>query len=100
MTQRIKEIGIRKVLGANVSKILLLLSWDFLILIFIAYAISLLPIVLGINKWLESFANTMSLNGWLFILPLVAVIIITILTICFHVTKAALANPVESLRYE
>jgi len=99
-TQRTKEIGIRKVLGASVSKILLLLSRDFLILIGVAFAISLLPTILGINKWLESFANRMSLSGWLFVAPLAVVFMITLLTISSHAIKAALANPVESLRYE
>ena len=99
-TQRTKEIGIRKVLGANISKILLLLSRDFLILIAVAFAISLLPTIFGVNNWLESFANRMSLNVWLFIAPLAVVFVITMLTICAHVIRAALANPVESLRYE
>ena len=99
-TQRIKEIGIRKVIGASVSKILLLLSRDFLILIVVAFTISLLPTIFGINKWLESFANRMNLSGWLFVVPLAVVFIITILTIGSHAIKAALANPVESLRYE
>ncbi len=98
--QRTKEIGIRKVLGANISNILLLLSRDFLILLVVAFGISLLPTIFGVNNWLESFANRMSLNGWLFIVPLAVVFIISIVTICFHIIKAALANPVESLRYE
>ena len=100
VTQRIKEIGIRKVLGANVTKILILFSGDFLILILVAFSISLLPVIFGVNKWLESFANRMALNGWLFVLPLVAVFVITILTISSHAIKAAIANPVKSLRYE
>ena len=100
VAQRTKEIGIRKVLGASVPNILLLLSRDVLKLLFFAFVVAIIPTSYGINKWLESFANKMNLNGWLFIVPFAAVFIVTILTISTRVIKAALANPVKSLRYE
>ncbi|MBN2093099.1 ABC transporter permease [candidate division KSB1 bacterium] len=99
-TQRTKEIGIRKVLGANIPNILLLLSRDFLKLLLIAFAVALIPLIYGINKWLESFATRMTFSGWLYLIPFVVVLVVMILTISVHVIKAALANPIQSLRYE
>lgn len=98
--QRTKEIGIRKVLGAGVSKILFLLTKDFLALLLVSFIISLPLAILGIMEWLNGFAHRMSLNGWLVVLPLLIVSVVMLLTISSHVIRAALANPVDSIRYE
>jgi putative ABC transport system permease protein len=98
--QRTKEIGIRKVLGAGVSKIFFLLTKEFMGLLSLSFIISLPLAILGIIEWLNGFANRMSLNGWLFVLPLLMVSVVMLLTISSHVTRAALANPVDSIRYE
>ena len=98
--QRTREIGIRKTLGAPVSRILLLLTKDFLGLIVVAFIIAVPLSFFGINQWLKSFAYRMSVSSWLFLVPLVIVAGITILTVSAHVIKAALANPVDSLKYE
>jgi putative ABC transport system permease protein len=98
--QRTKEIGIRKVLGANVSKIIILLSRDFILLIILSFMITLPLTILGINYWLESFANKMDIDLSIYVWPLLIVCLITIITMLAHVIKSALTNPVESLRYE
>jgi putative ABC transport system permease protein len=98
--QRTREIGIRKVLGATVPNILQLLTRDFLILIGISYIIALVVSFFGIRWWLNSFASRMDLSAWLFVLPLLVVGVITMLTTGSHVIKAALANPVDSIKYE
>lgn len=98
--QRTKEIGIRKVLGANVSQILLLLTKDFLVLIIISFIFALPFTYLGINEWLNSFAHRMNLNPVLFLLPLASVLLITLITIGSHVVKAALKNPITSIKHE
>jgi len=98
--QRTKEIGIRKVLGANVSQILFLLITDFLVLIAVSFIIALPLSYFGINEWLNAFAYRMSLNPVLFLLPLLAVTAIPLVTIGAHGVKAALKNPADSLKYE
>jgi putative ABC transport system permease protein len=98
--QRTREIGIRKALGATVSRICFLLTKDFMVLIGVSFVIALPLALYGIHGWLLSFASRMSLDPWLFLVPLVAVSVITILTTGLHVVRAAAANPVVSLRYE
>ncbi len=98
--QRTKEIGIRKVLGAGMTRILLLLTRDFLLLIFTAFIIAIPISYYTMNLWLDSFASRMEMTAGLFLFPLIMVGSITLLTIGAHVIKAAAANPVESLRYE
>ncbi len=98
--QRTKEIGIRKVLGATVARILFLLTKDFLSLILISFILALPVTYLGVNFWLDFFANKMPLSFLLFVFPLIIIGIITIGTISYYVIKAAMSNPVEALRYE
>jgi putative ABC transport system permease protein len=96
--QRVKEIGIRKVLGASVSGIVLMLSKDFLKLVLIAAVIAVPVAWFFMNKWLEDFAYRISIDWWVFALAALVAVIIAMATICAQVVRAAVANPVESLR--
>jgi len=98
--QRTKEIGIRKVLGASVGEILQLLYREFVVLVFVAFVVSAPLAWFAINRWRESYAFRADLSGWLFVLPFVVVLIIALLTVSFQSIKAALMNPVKSLRME
>jgi putative ABC transport system permease protein len=98
--QRTKEIGIRKVLGASTSSILRLLAKDFLTMAFVALFIAWPLTYWGIQQWLATFALRLNLQAWLFLLPLVVVLVITSLTISSSILRAALANPVDSLKHE
>jgi putative ABC transport system permease protein len=100
VTQRTREIGIRKVMGSSVTSIVLFLTKNFLLLLLISFIITLPIAYYGINYWLQSFAQRMNLSAGLFLLPLLLVTLITGLTVCLHVIKAAKANPVECLRDE
>jgi putative ABC transport system permease protein len=98
--QRIKEIGIRKVLGANVGNIMTMISKDFLKLILIA-ALFAFPLAWwGTSKWLQDFAYRVSMSWWFFAFAGVLTLLIALLTISFQAIKAATANPVTSLRSE
>lgn len=98
--QRLKEIGIRKVLGASVSSIVILLSGQFMRLVFIA-AIIALPIVwYGSRTWLHNFAFRIGLGLDLFILPIVVLALIALLTVSLQVFKGAITNPAKVLRSE
>lgn len=98
--QRTKEIGIRKVLGAHAGSITLLVSKNFLALVVIAIAIAIpLAWVIG-NKWLQDFAYRINISWWVFLAAGAAALLIAFLTVSFHSIKAAMANPVKSLRTE
>jgi putative ABC transport system permease protein len=96
ITQRIKEIGIRKILGASISSILLLIAKDFVGLILIANAIALPLAYLGGHQWLQNYKFRIDFSIWFFILPMLSVFIIALTTISFQAIKAAVANPVKS----
>ena len=98
--QRTKEIGIRKVLGAAISKIIVLISREFIILISIAFLIAVPVAYYFINKWLQNFAYRISIGWWMFALAGILIITVAMITISFQAIKAALANPVKSLRTE
>lgn len=98
--QRTKEIGIRKVLGASISRILIMLIKDFVWLMTAAAAVAVPALIFGLNLILRSYANRMPLNLWLFILPIVMVALVTLLTISGQTVKSATANPIKALRYE
>jgi putative ABC transport system permease protein len=98
--QRTKEVGIRKVLGAKLSDVLILLTKDFLIILGISFIVALPLLVYGLNIWLNDYAIRMSLNVWLFLIPLILVSCITLITVSHQTIKAANTNPVNSLRDE
>lgn len=98
--QRLKEIGIRKVMGAKVGGIVLMLSKDFLKLVLVAAVIAIPIAWFFMNKWLEEFAYRITIDWWVFVLSVVAAIFIAMATISIQVIKAARANPINSLRAE
>src|SRR5450432_726952 len=97
---RIKEIGIRKVLGASVSHIVSILSKDFLRLVLIASLIAVPLSWWAMNKWLENFAYKTIINWWIFALSTLFMMSIALITLSIQTIRAASANPVESLRSE
>ncbi|MBB6108831.1 putative ABC transport system permease protein [Mucilaginibacter lappiensis] len=97
---RTREIGVRKVLGASVSEIIGLLAKDFIKLVLIAIAIAIPAAWFTMNKWLEDFAYRISIGWYVFVLAGLMAILIAFITISFQSVKAALANPVKSLRSE
>lgn len=98
--QRVKEIGIRKVLGASITQLMSLLSKEFLKLVVIANVIAFPLGWWAIDQWLREFAYHIEVRWWLFGLAGVAALIIALLTVSFQAIKAAVANPVKSLRTE
>jgi putative ABC transport system permease protein len=100
ITQRIKEIGVRKVLGANVSSIVALLSKDFLKLIIIASIIAFIIAWYAMTRWLQNFAYRINIHWWVFVLSAILALIVALFTVSFQAIKAAVANPVKSLRTE
>jgi putative ABC transport system permease protein len=98
--KRTKEIGVRKVLGSSVENIVLLLSKDLLKPVLVGTIIALPVGYYAMNKWLEGFAYRISFSWWMFVLAAFAAVSIALLTVGFQAIKAAIANPVKSLRTE
>jgi len=98
--QRTKELGIRKVLGANAFDIVGLLSKNFLVLVLIASLIAFPIAWWAMNSWLKDFPYRVNISWWVFGIAIIAALAIALLTVSFQAIKAALANPVKSLRTE
>ncbi|MEA1786515.1 FtsX-like permease family protein [Arenibacter sp. GZD96] len=98
--KRVKEIGVRKVLGASVSQISMKLTLDFLKLVGIAILISLPVGWYVMNKWLEDFSYRIDIPWWIFVLAAFLAILISVITVSYQSIKAAIVNPVKSLRSE
>jgi putative ABC transport system permease protein len=98
--RRTKEIGIRKVLGASISQVMQMLSKEFLKLVLIASLIAFPVAWWAMNKWLQSFAYRINISWWVFFVAGMAALAIALITVSFQAIKAAIANPVKSLRTE
>ena len=97
---KVKEIGVRKVLGAGVPHIVTLLSKEFLLLVLVAAAIAFPVAWYGLKSFLQGYAYRTNLSWWVFALAGIITLLIAMLTVSFKCVQAALANPVKSLRTE
>ncbi len=100
VTQRTKEVGIRKVLGASVRSLVALLSKQFVAMVLLAIVLATPLAYLTMQRWLEDFAYRIEISWGIFLIAGLTALVIALLTVSYHVVRAALANPVESLRYE
>jgi putative ABC transport system permease protein len=100
MQRRIKEIGIRKVNGARISEVLLMLNKDFVKWVAIGFMLAIPLAYFAMNKWLENFAYKTELNWWIFALSGILALGIALLTVSWQSWRAATRNPIEALRYE
>ena len=98
--QRTKEIGIRKVLGASVSQVLMLVSKEFLLLVVLAFIISIPVAWWAMHQWLQGYAYRINMSVDIFLAAGISTVLIALITISLQAIKAAVANPVESLRTE
>jgi putative ABC transport system permease protein len=98
--KRTKEIGIRKVLGASVQQIVTTLSTDFIKLVAVALIIATPLVYIAANKWLQNYPYRIAMSWWLFASAGILVMLIALFTVSFQSIKAAITNPVKSLRTE
>jgi ABC-type antimicrobial peptide transport system permease subunit len=98
--RRIKEIGVRKVLGASVTSITTLLSKDFLLLVLISCLVAFPLAWWMMHSWLQDYKYRIEISWWIFLIAGIAAILIALITVSFQAIKAAIANPVKSLRTE
>jgi putative ABC transport system permease protein len=98
--RRIKEIGVRKVLGASISNIVNLLSRHFIKLVLIANLIAWPIAWITVNRWMQDYAYRLPMSWWVFLLAGIVALVIALVTVSLLAAKAAMANPVESLRTE
>jgi len=100
VAKRNKEIGIRKVLGASVSNVLILISREYAVLMGVSFLIGIPISYLFTSKWLSGFAYHIDLSGWMFVYPIFTLFCITMGLVCLQSFKAAISDPVKSLKYE
>jgi len=100
INQRLREISIRKVLGASILNLMRLLSNDYLFLILIASIIAIPLAYIGVHQWLNNFAIRIQLNVWLFFTPIIFVLLVALVTVGSQALKAAIKNPVDNLKHE
>lgn len=98
--RKVKEIGVRKVLGASATSILNLIYKDFALLIVVAFVLATPLAWFLMDQWLENFSYHTSIDAWTFGLSLALVVVVTSLTISYQAVKASMANPMKSLRTE
>lgn len=98
--QRRKEIGIRKAIGADRKQVVILLSKSYLVLLAISFILAIPVIYYGLHLWLDHFASRMSITPWIFIIPVLIVLLLSMTTVVLQAFSESRANPVEALRYE
>jgi len=98
--RRIKEIGIRRLNGAETLHIMNMLNWDYIKWIILSFVLAVPLAFLAMSKWLESYAYKTALSWWLFALAGIVALIIALLTVSIQSWRASMRNPVEALRYE
>ncbi len=98
--QRTKEIGVRKVLGASLTDIVVLLSKGFATLVVVAFVVAVPLAYLAMDRWLQNYAYRIEISWPIFLIAGLSVFLVALLTVSYQAIKAALTDPVESLRYE